>query len=240
MSSDFDVCIKEIDLNETDIIKVKNEVNILKSIHHPYIVKYLDDFQIDQKIYIVMEMIEGGTLANYIEEYKIKNEKIPEEIIKRIFSQLVSVLKYCHDHQIVHKDIKSNNILYSKSGDVKLADFGLSKIIPSGKEEIEPHNSSAGSTPYVSPEILGQNPYSYSTDIWSLGVVIYELMTLEYPFYDSDYHLLYHQIMNEEEDVPEINEDYSEELKEIVYHMLKKDQSARINMYTLSSNPIFF
>jgi serine/threonine protein kinase len=186
-----------------------------------------------------MELVECGTLSSFIEECRNKEENIPEAIILKLFSQLVSVLKYCSDNRIVHKDIKSNNILYSKSGVVKLADFGLSKILPINKEEFERNNSSAGSTPYVSPELLGQNPYSFLTDIWSLGVVIYEMMTLEYPFDGSNSQRIFHQIIDEEEDFSEITGDYSDELKDIFYRMLVKCQYERIHIDKLSENPIF-
>jgi serine/threonine-protein kinase len=151
----IEVCIKEIDINERDHFDSKKEPAILQSLNHPHIVTYIDDYQIDQKFYIVMELIEGGNLSTFIEKNQESDENIPEKTIQKIFSQFVSVLKFCRDHNIIHKDIKANNILCSKSGIVKLADFGLAKIKPIEQEEIELFNSSKGSLHYVSSEKLG-------------------------------------------------------------------------------------
>jgi serine/threonine-protein kinase len=98
-----------------------------------------------------------------------------------LFSQLISALKYCYDQKIIHGDIKSENILITDSNIVKLADFGISQILPNQDSECNPA-STPGSLEYTSPGKLQGDFFSYSSDVWSLGVVFYELMELELPF----------------------------------------------------------
>jgi NIMA (never in mitosis gene a)-related kinase len=113
-------------------------------VNHPNIVKYLDDYQFNEKHYIVMELIETGNLCSIIEEYKFENKFIPEELILKFFSQLVSVLKYCYAKRIIHRNIKPSNILYLKSNVLKLADFGISRVIPANKTELAKTGGSSG------------------------------------------------------------------------------------------------
>jgi serine/threonine protein kinase len=138
LNHSLDVCIKELNLSiNAGKSNSDNEIKILKMIDHPNIVKYLDDYQISSKQYIVMELIETGTLSALLEEHQLEQKFIPEEFILKYFSQLISVLKYLYDKRIIHRDIKANNILYLKSHVVKLADFGIAKVVGKEKKEIE-------------------------------------------------------------------------------------------------------
>jgi serine/threonine protein kinase len=133
---DLNVCIKELGLSEHgQEWNAENELSILKMVNHPNIVKYLDDYQFAEKQYIAMELIETGDLSSLIEKQQIGQNFIPEELILKYFSQLISVLKYCYDQRIIHRDIKPNNILCLKSNIVKLADFGISRVIPENEKE---------------------------------------------------------------------------------------------------------
>lgn len=151
---DITVCIKKLDYTFENKFRADNELQILKSLNHPNIVKYLDHYQFEEKFYIVMELLKGGDLKQFIEEYKQQCKSIPEILILKIFSQLVSALKYLVEKKIIHRDIKPGNILYSKVGIVKLADFGLAKILPDRQIELEHGSSSIGSIDYCSPEVV--------------------------------------------------------------------------------------
>jgi NIMA (never in mitosis gene a)-related kinase len=145
-------------------------------VNHPNIVKYLDDYQLDGKQYIVMELVETGNLSKFIEEYQSKKTFIPEELILKYFSQLISVLKYLYDKRIIHRDIKPNNILYLKSNVLKLADFGIARILSDDTTSLDSaKESDANSANYQSPEVVQNDYYSFPTDVWSLGVVMYHL-----------------------------------------------------------------
>jgi NIMA (never in mitosis gene a)-related kinase len=177
-----------------------------------------------------MEYIEEGDLSKLIDKYRKEEKSLPEELIWTIFVQILSALKYLHENRIIHRDIKSSNILITSSNVVKLADFGLAKLLPSKNDEFEHINSTQGSLYYLSPEEAGNNPYSYPIDIWSLGVVLYELMTLKLPFYISSSYSksVYKQII--EDDFEPIDENYSIELREIVSQMLVKEPDERITI----------
>jgi NIMA (never in mitosis gene a)-related kinase len=134
-----------------------------------------------------MELIETGNLSDLIEEYQDKNKFIPEELILKYSSQLVSVLKYCYDQRIVHQDIQPSNILHLKPDTLKLADFGLAEILPNNQDEFDSLEFSGANSPnYVSPEVAHNEYFSFPIDIWSVGVIIYQLMELECPFAPSN------------------------------------------------------
>jgi NIMA (never in mitosis gene a)-related kinase len=173
---DLHVCFKELELSDPKKRwNAYNELDILKMVDHPNIIKYLDDYKFIDKQYIVMELIETGNLSTLIEEYQLEHKFIPEELILKYFSQLVSVLKYCYGKSIVHRDVKTNNILYLKSNVVKLADFGIARALSGAKNELESTNgSSKGSLSFISPEVARCDFYSFPTDVWSLGIVMYQ------------------------------------------------------------------
>jgi NIMA (never in mitosis gene a)-related kinase len=237
----FNVCIKELDLSaKAGTSNSENEIKIFKMFDHPNIIKYLDDYQFNGKQYIVMELIETGTLSALIEEYQREHKFIPEEFILEYFSQLISVLKYLYDIRIIHRDIKANNILYMKSNVVKLADFGIARVVGEDRKEIESTNGSSGnSIPYASPEVCRRDYYFFPTDVWSLGVVMYQLMSLELPFDESNSSRTVKLIADENSPLPPIEGNYSEKLKQIVYRMLDKDQYQRIHIEELCENPLF-
>jgi serine/threonine-protein kinase len=150
---------------------------------HPNIVKYLDDYEFDGKRSTVMELIETGNLSTLIEEDKLANKAIPEDLILSLFSQLVSELKYCYDERIIHLDVKPKNILYLKSIVVKLADFGIAINVSENQLELDSsQESDANSYSYVSPEVAPNDYYSFPTDVCGIGVIMYQMMTLELPF----------------------------------------------------------
>jgi NIMA (never in mitosis gene a)-related kinase len=235
------LCTKELELSDSkQKWNANNEIEILKMADHPNIIKYIDDYQFDKKQYIVMELIETGTLWRLIEGFQLEGKPIPEELILKIFSQLISVLKYCYDKRIIHRDVKTNNILYLKSNVVKLADFGIARVLPDDKKELGYNDgSSGGAVAYTSPEVSQNDFYSFPTDVWSLGIVMYQLMTLVLPPKGSNSNKTYQLITNEDYSPEPITGNYSEELKQIVYQMLEKNQYNRIHIDELFENPLF-
>jgi NIMA (never in mitosis gene a)-related kinase len=200
------VCIKELERSDSkQKYDAGNEIKILKMVDHPNIVKYLDDYQLNNKQYIVIEHIETGNLSDLIDGYKNANKPIPEDLILKYFSQLVSVLKYCYDKRILHRDIKPNNILYLKPDILKVADFGIACVVSNETDKLDSMKESFANSPqYVSPEVVHLHYYSFPADVWSVGVIIYQLMALECPFEASNsnrtiklivtMNILYHQL----------------------------------------------
>jgi serine/threonine protein kinase len=127
-----------------------------------------------------------------------------------------------------------------KSNFVKLADFGIARVVSEQKKELQPTGgSSGGSVGYASPEVSKGDFYFFPTDVWSLGIVMYQLMCLELPFEGSNSNRIYNLIINDDYPPPPIESNYSDELKQIVSQMLEKDQYKRIHIQELYENPFF-
>ena len=156
-----------------------NEISILKKTNHPNIIKYIDFYQDDYYYYIVMEYIGNGDLGDLLFE---RGLRIDES--KKIFCQLLSCIDYCHKNSIVHRDIKVENILVTNKDDltIKLIDFGLSIHSDSDLSKI----SKSGTLEYACPELLRAGAYDIiKADIWSMGVVLYVMITNRLPFEGS-------------------------------------------------------
>lgn len=146
-----------------------NEISILKSIDFPFILKIYNTFQDEERLYILTEYIEGGDLMKIMSREKVFSEKL----IKFVISQIVLVLEYLHSRGIIYRDIKPENILVDGDGFLKLADFGLSKLL--GDSEKDTTKTFCGTPEFISPEILRAENYGKPVDMWSLGVLMYEM-----------------------------------------------------------------
>ena len=174
--------IKKSKAKESDIELVRNEIDIMKLCYHPNVVHLLDHFENGEYIFIVMEYIKGGCLTDYLK----KNEfDFSEKRAAEIIYQLAKGLKYLHKYGIIHRDLKPDNIMLTEAsdkGNVKIMDFGLSKIL--GKKEKS--TDGFGTLTFVSPEVLVRKPYNKEVDIWSLGVILYLMLSGELPFDDPN------------------------------------------------------
>lgn len=149
---------------------IENELDILRKCKHPNIVKLIEEYKTKEHVYLIMEFLKAGDL---LEELTAK-KKFEEREVALMLSNLTSAIAYLHSEQIVHRDVKLENILIHRANDssqvLKLADFGLA-IRLDGKL-----NQKCGSPIYVAPEILNGKPYGYEVDVWSLGVITYILL----------------------------------------------------------------
>lgn len=173
--------LKKAKLSMSDIDLIKREIEILKLCQHPNIIRLLDTFENPEYIYIVMDWLRGGDLYSYLEKREFK---ISESRACRISHSLATAIYYLHSYGIVHRDIKLDNVLMvdeTEDSDVKIVDFGLSKIMGPGEFCSEPF----GTFGYVAPEVLKNKPYDKEVDIWGLGVVLYILLTGRGPFEDT-------------------------------------------------------
>jgi len=167
-----------------DIKKAEQEVEILKKFNSEYITKYYDsNFEKDEYLNILMEYGGKSNLGTFIQDFKEKkiNEFIDEKIIKKVVLQICLGLKEIHKANIIHRDIKPENIFIDESYNIKIGDFGLSKILQPNKSSA---SSNVGTLAYQAPEIL-KGKYNNKTDIYSLGCIIYELLTLNNYYYDK-------------------------------------------------------
>ena len=156
-----------------------NEVNILKTLRHPNIIRLEEVIESETKIYIVMELMRGGELFDYI----VARGKLREDEAQRIARKIISAVAYMHSQDIIHRDLKPENLLLTTQGpnyEVKLIDFGLSKCMH-GREA----SSFLGTKGYLAPEMLQRERYSKAVDCWALGIIVFILLCGCLPFDDD-------------------------------------------------------
>jgi len=166
-------------LKKEDKIGLINEINILSKNNCPYLIKFYEVFIEKNFFYIVMEYAKRGDLKDYIQYRKSKNRFFSNETISKFFYQICKGVKYLHDHNVIHRDLKPANIFVDSNYNLKIGDFGISKIFT---DQNKFSKTQIGSPIYMSPEAIGSNYYDTKTDIWALGCILYELETLNYAF----------------------------------------------------------
>ncbi|XP_041675402.1 serine-rich adhesin for platelets isoform X2 [Drosophila eugracilis] len=172
---------------EADLVRIRREVQIMSSVHHPNIIHIYEVFENREKMVLVMEFAAGGELYDYLSERKV----LTEEEARRIFRQVATAVYYCHKHKICHRDLKLENILLDENGNAKIADFGLSNVF----DDQRLLGTFCGSPLYASPEIVEGTPYQGpEVDCWSLGVLLYTLVYGSMPFDGSNFKRLVKQI----------------------------------------------
>jgi len=158
--------------------RITREARILQGLDHPNIVKLYDYYEHDGKIAIVMEFVERGELLSYIGP-----EGAPETEVRDVFVQILEALEYCHQHQVVHRDLKLENLLVDKNYNIKILDFGFSNFISSDSFRMK---TLCGTLMYLAPEIfLGKQYNGPPVDVWALGVILYAMLTGRFPFADT-------------------------------------------------------
>lgn len=160
------------------------EAKMLQSLSHPNIVKYIDSFREGNKFHIIMEYAKGGDLEKSIQTFSNTRSYYPEYRVKKWFLQICSAIKYIHSKNILHRDLKPSNIFMESFECLKVGDFGLSKQLNNSSDYTK---SYCGTPLYMAPEILKRQPYNKKADIYSLGCILYELLTLQIYMQQFDY-----------------------------------------------------
>ena len=213
-----------------------NEVRILASVSHPNVIGYREAFWDDnnQTLNIVMEYADDGDLQTKIHQMKKNNGIFEEEIIWSYAIQMIEGLKALHDKKIMHRDLKSANIFLAKSKNkkiCKIGDMNVSKVV---KEKVL--MTQTGTPYYASPEVWNDKPYSYKSDLWSIGCVIYELCALRPPFKGKDLDELYINVCKGK--VERIKKIYSEKLWKMILMLLQVDVNKRVDCDQFLNHPI--
>ncbi|KAI0058716.1 kinase-like protein [Artomyces pyxidatus] len=232
-------------MSERDRKQIVAEVNILKDLDHPHIVRY-HDRHVDREagmLYILMEYCGGGDLSTVINLAQKHGRPISEEMVWNYFMQILLALQYCHHPhghartgstgsdagegrerraQILHRDLKPDNVFLDENNDVKLGDFGLSKALTQASLA----NTYVGTPYYMSPELMQEKAYDSKSDIWSLGCLIYELCALRPPFHEAKTHSeLSIHIRNGR--IPPLPRGYSQALSAVIKSMLNLNPAMR-------------
>ena len=213
-----------------------NEVRILASVSHPNVIGYREAFWDDsaQTLNIVMEYADDGDLQTKIHQMKKNNGLFEEETIWSYAIQMIEGLKALHDKKIMHRDLKSANIFLAKNNNkkiCKIGDMNVSKVV---KEKVL--MTQTGTPYYASPEVWNDKPYSYKSDLWSIGCVIYELCALKPPFKGKDLDELYVNVCKGK--VDRIKNIYSDKLWKIILMLLQVDVNKRVNCDQFLNHPI--
>jgi len=161
---------------EEDLI---TEVDMMNSLKHPNIVRYISSYKVGDFLWVVMEFMGGGSLTDILELHKFL--EITEECIARIMLESLKALEYIHSLHRIHRDIKSDNILLDMDGEIKLADFGYTVQLTESKNK---RNTTIGTPYWEAPEVITGDLYDSKVDIWSLGIMALELAEGEPPYMD--------------------------------------------------------
>ena len=210
-----------------------NEVRILASIKSPFVISYKEAFieDSDKSLCIVMEYADRGDLYQKIIQFKKNKCLIEETDVWRIFIQMTRGLKALHDLQILHRDLKSANIFLFSDGSAKIGDCNVSKVVYKGLGYTQ-----TGTPYYASPEVWDDKPYDNKSDIWSLGCVTFEMLTLHPPFRAENMEGLYQKVTKGQ--FGKINSRYSNDIYEIIKFLLKVNPIDRPNCAAILKHPL--
>ncbi|KAJ8040924.1 Serine/threonine-protein kinase Nek8 [Holothuria leucospilota] len=208
-----------------------NEAKVLSMLEHPNIIEYYENFLEDKALMIVMEYAEGGTLFDYLQQRG--NALLDEDEVLYLFTQILLSLQHVHSKQILHRDLKTQNILMNKTRDVvKTGDFGISKILSSKSKAV----TVVGTPCYISPELCEGKPYNQKSDIWAVGCILYELLTLKKAFEASTLPALVMKIMRGS--VAPVSDRYSVHIRKLLMNMLQQDPDKRPTTNQVMAEPI--
>ena len=209
-----------------------NEVRILASIKSNFVISYKEAFieESDKSLCIIMEYADKGDLLQKIKQFKKIGCLIDEIDIWKIFIQMTKGLKALHDLQILHRDLKSANIFLFSDGSAKIGDLNVSKVVHYGMGVTQ-----TGTPYYASPEVWENEPYDSKSDIWSLGCVTYEMISLHPPFRAQDMDGLYNKVIKGE--YPKISNKYSSDIAQMIDLLLQVKPQDRPTCLTILKHP---
>ncbi|CAM9178588.1 unnamed protein product [Ectocarpus sp. 8 AP-2014] len=212
--------------------KCMREVHLLQSLDHCNIIRYQDSFLDNNELVIVLEWAAAGDLKRQVRKALERAVHFEERIIWGYFSQICGAISYMHRMQIMHRDIKPANIFLTLKGQVKVGDLGLGRVMNADDELAY---SKVGTPLYMSVEVLGGGGYSWKSDVWSLGCVLYELAMLRSPFKSESLSLysLYKKISSG--DYPPMLAYYSEELRALATGMINTNPDERPSVHEAHS-----
>jgi len=201
-----------------EITHILAERTVLALVNNPFIVPLKFSFQTPDKLYLVMSFVNGGELF-----YHLQREGKFDEYRSRFYAaELLCALEHLHGFNVVYRDLKPENILLDYTGHIALCDFGLCKL---NMSETEKATTFCGTPEYIAPELLESQGYTKTVDWWTLGVLIYEMMTGLPPFYDENVNIMYQRILSDPLNFPP---DISSEAKSVMTGLLLRNPQNRL------------
>jgi serine/threonine protein kinase len=222
------VAIKQVGLSHLPKTELKNmmqEIDLLKNLHHPNIVKYHGFVTSTENLYIILEYCEGGSLSSLCKSYG----KFPETLVALYLSQVLQGLLYLHEQGVIHRDIKGANILTMRDGLVKLADFGVATKGNVGEFSV------VGTPYWMAPEVIQLSGASTASDIWSLGCTALELLEGRPPYSNFQPMPALFRIVND--DHPPLPEGASPVVRDFLMQCFQKDPNLRVSAKKLLKHP---
>nr|CAN74245.1 hypothetical protein VITISV_014419 [Vitis vinifera] len=212
--------------SEKDIQNLRQEIEILRKLKHENIIEMLDSFETPQEFCVVTEFAQGE-LFEILEDDKC----LPEEQVQAIAKQLVRALHYLHSNRIIHRDMKPQNILIGAGSIVKLCDFGFARAMSTNTVVLR---SIKGTPLYMAPELVREQPYNHTADLWSLGVILYELFVGQPPFYTNSVYALIRHIIKDPVKYPD---NMSANFRSFLKGLLNKVPQNRLTWPALLEHP---
>ncbi|CAN0069952.1 unnamed protein product, partial [Ectocarpus sp. 8 AP-2014] len=209
-----------------DIRNLRQEIAILRTLNHENIILMFDAFETDREFCVVTEYAQGELF-----EILQDDHMLPEAQVQKIAKQLVQALHYLHSNRVIHRDMKPQNILVGAHGRVKLCDFGFARAMSSNTVVL---TSIKGTPLYMAPELVKEQPYDLTVDLWSLGVILYELLVGQPPFYTNSIYSLINHIVKDPVQYPA---DISPDLRSFLQGLLRKDPRQRLSWPELLRHP---
>jgi len=221
-NASIEFVLKKIRLDEVSDKErhaAEQEVELLQTLDHAFILGYVESFVYKNHLCIITEYCEAGDLYTYL---KSRKSPLPEAQVLEWFAQIALAIHHCHEHKVLHRDLKTQNIFLTKHGDVKLGDFGIARVL---RGPMEMAQTIIGTPYYMSPEIIECKPYDFKSDIWSLGCVLYEMATLKHAFDASDMNGLVMKVLRGK--VVPLPDAFSPQLSQMINKLLSKSPRGR-------------
>ncbi len=226
------VAVKEISLDTLNKYEssLRRETEIMKNLNHPHIVKLFETI-IDEKtenVYLVMEYFERGDFSSFLRKRPLR-----EKYAVKYLKQIAEGIKYLLEHKILHRDLKPQNILVSQTGTLKITDFGFARYFDNDMLI----QTICGSPMYMAPEIMKNKKYDYKSDLWSIGVIFYEMLIGRPPFKAKNIYELIRVIENENIEIPS-KFILSKDCKHLLLSLLEKNPKKRIEWEDFFQHPL--
>ncbi|ESO07391.1 hypothetical protein HELRODRAFT_76519 [Helobdella robusta] len=226
--------LKKLDLRNSSAKErygAEQECRLLSELKHPNIVAYRESFETNEGyLFIAMGYCEAGDLYSRLKLQK--GLPLEEKQIVEWFVQIAMALQYMHSKNILHRDLKTQNIFLTKNRIIKVGDLGIARVLESSNDMAK---TLIGTPYYMSPEIFSNKPYNFKSDVWALGCCVFEMATLKHAFNGKDMNSLMYQIQRGK--LPQIPETYTDELKSLIRAMLQRLPEKRPTVNRILRDP---